>query len=54
MAAHCDKCGTELDPSQARHQGFCVEHVADDVEALEGELCSDCFVDFEAWLDAPS
>lgn len=52
MTEHCDKCGTALEPSQARHQRYRVEHVSEDVDTLEGRLCSDCFVDFEAWLEA--
>ena len=52
MVEHCANCGTELEPSQARHQRFRVEHVSDDVEALEGCLCADCFVELEGWLTA--
>ncbi|WP_276272823.1 hypothetical protein [Haloarcula litorea] len=52
MPEHCDNCGTELDPSQVRHQQYRVEHADDDVAALEGALCSDCFYEFEQWLDA--
>ncbi|GGN92995.1 MULTISPECIES: hypothetical protein [Haloarcula] len=52
MPEYCDNCGTELDPSQARHQRYMVEHVSEDVATLEGAFCSDCFYEFEAWLDA--
>lgn len=51
MADHCDRCGTELDPSQARHQQYRIEHASDSVETLEGCLCSDCFWEFETWLE---
>jgi hypothetical protein len=50
MAEHCDKCGTELDPSQARHQLYQIEHASDSVDTLEGRLCSDCFWEFKEWL----
>jgi hypothetical protein len=50
MAEHCDKCGTELEPSQARHQGYRVEHPSESQETLTGRLCSDCFFDFKEWL----
>ncbi|WP_167768479.1 hypothetical protein [Haloarcula amylovorans] len=52
MTEHCDKCGTELDPEQARHQRYMVEHDDEDVATLEGALCSVCFYEFEDWLDA--
>lgn len=51
MAKLCDKCGTELDPSQARHQQYQIEHASDSVETLEGRLCSDCFWEFKEWLE---
>jgi uncharacterized protein with PIN domain len=51
MADHCDKCGTELDPSQARHQQYQIEHASDSVDTLEGRLCSDCFWEFKEWLE---
>jgi hypothetical protein len=51
MAKLCDKCGTELDPSQARHQQYHIEHASDSVETLEGRLCSDCFWEFKEWLE---
>lgn len=54
VVEHCDKCGTELEPDQARHQRYRVEHVADDVDTLEGQLCADCVVAFAEWLDAES
>ena len=52
MTEHCGKCGTALDPDQWRHQRFRVDHVSEDVAALEGALCSDCFVAFAEWLEA--
>ncbi|SDY29969.1 hypothetical protein [Halopenitus persicus] len=51
MAENCDKCGTELDSSQARHQHYRVEHASDSVETLTGRLCSDCFWAFNEWLE---
>ncbi|MFB6303005.1 MAG: hypothetical protein ABEH78_09120 [Haloferacaceae archaeon] len=52
MVEHCDKCGTELDPSQARHQRYRMEHASSSVEPVEGRLCSDCFWAFQDWLEA--
>jgi hypothetical protein len=52
MVEHCDKCGTELDPDQPRHQRFLIESAADGTETVSGRLCSDCFFEFEEWLDA--
>jgi ribosomal protein L32 len=52
MVEHCDRCGTELDPDQRRHQRFLIEDAADGESALEGRLCSDCFFEFEEWLEA--
>jgi methionyl-tRNA synthetase len=54
MAEHCDKCGTELEPTQARHQRFLCEHAADSVDTMEGQLCSDCFWKFKSWLETES
>jgi uncharacterized protein with PIN domain len=50
MVDNCDKCGTELDSSQARHQQYQIEHPSDSDDTLEGSLCSDCFWDFKEWL----
>jgi uncharacterized protein with PIN domain len=50
MAERCDKCGTELDPAQARHQQYQIEHASNSVDTLEGRLCSDCFWEFKEWL----
>jgi len=47
---HCDKCGTELHPDQYRHHGYRVE--SPDEGHKEGQLCADCFVDLERWLEA--
>jgi hypothetical protein len=51
MAEHCDKCGTELDQSQARYQQYQIKHASESVETLEGRLCSDCFWEFKEWLE---
>ncbi|AEN05110.1 hypothetical protein Halar_1365 [halophilic archaeon DL31] len=51
MVEHCDKCGTELDPSQTRHQQYQIEHPSNSADTLEGRLCSDCFWKFEEWLE---
>ncbi len=48
---NCDKCGTELDPSQDRHQQYQIEHASDSTDSLEGRLCSDCFWKFKEWLE---
>lgn len=52
MVEHCDKCGTELEPSQARHQRYHIEHQSETVDARRGCLCSDCFWGFTEWLEA--
>ncbi|MFC6989384.1 hypothetical protein ACFQJD_12955 [Haloplanus sp. GCM10025708] len=54
MVEHCDKCGTELGESQARHQRYRMESAADPSDVTEGCLCSDCFWEFEEWLEAES
>lgn len=54
MVDHCDNCGTELDPEQPRHQRFLFEAASDDTETMRGALCSDCFFEFEQWLDTKS
>lgn len=51
MVEHCDRCGTELDPDQPRHQRFLME-AAGGEQTMEGRLCSDCFFEFEEWLEA--
>lgn len=51
MTEHCDKCGTGLETEQDRHQRYRVEHASDSVSTLEGRLCSDCFWEFEEWLE---
>ena len=51
MVEHCDKCGTELDPEQARHQHYRMEHASDSESTLTGRLCSDCFWSFTEWLE---
>lgn len=54
MPEHCDKCGTDLDPDQARHQRYVFESAVDDSETMRGRLCSDCFFEFEQWLETKS
>lgn len=51
VAEHCDRCGTELDPEQRRHQQYRVDHPANPEDTLEGCLCSDCFWGFKEWLE---
>jgi len=51
MVEHCDKCGTELAETQARHQRYRIEDASDSSTTLEGRLCSDCFWAFEEWLE---
>lgn len=51
MVVHCDKCGTGLDSSQARHQRYEVAHPSNSVSSIEGSLCSDCVWDLEEWLE---
>jgi methionyl-tRNA synthetase len=51
MADHCDNCGTELDPDNPRHQRFLFEAAEDDTETMTGALCSDCFFEFQSWLE---
>lgn len=51
MTEHCDKCGTELSESQARHQRYWMENADESEEFLKGRLCSDCFWDFGEWLN---
>lgn len=52
MVEHCDKCGTELDESQARHHQYRFEEVHDGSMSAEGRLCADCLADFKSWLAA--
>ncbi|MFB6271203.1 MAG: hypothetical protein ABEH83_14760 [Halobacterium sp.] len=54
MPEHCDKCGTELDPEQSRHQRYVFESAADGTETTVGRLCADCFFEFEEWLETKS
>lgn len=51
MVNHCDRCGTELEPSQARHQRYRMEHASNSLDTIEGRLCSDCFWEFAEWLE---
>jgi hypothetical protein len=50
MVEHCDRCGTALPEEDPRHQRFVMEDAADSAETMEGRLCSDCFWEFEQWL----
>ena len=54
MVEHCDKCGTELDPDQPRHQRYTFEYTGDGGGITTGRLCSDCFFEFEDWLETKS
>ncbi|MFB6071959.1 MAG: hypothetical protein ABEJ88_03230 [Halobacterium sp.] len=54
MAEYCDNCGTKLDPEQPRHQRYVFEDARDDSETTRGRLCSDCFFEFEQWLETKS
>jgi hypothetical protein len=51
VVEHCDRCGTELDPDQARHQRYRMEQATDSDDTLEGRLCSDCFWESKTWLE---
>jgi hypothetical protein len=51
MVENCDKCGTELESEQYRHQQFRIEYPGDSEERIEGALCSDCFWDLKEWLN---
>ncbi|MCG1004494.1 MULTISPECIES: hypothetical protein [Halobacterium] len=54
MVEYCDRCGTALDPEQPRHQRYVFEAASDDTETVTGRLCSDCFFEFEEWLETKS
>lgn len=51
MVDHCDKCGTELDPDQHRHQRYRVDDPSNPEDTLEGRLCPDCVWEFKEWLE---
>ncbi|MFB6087677.1 MAG: hypothetical protein ABEJ85_04075 [Haloarculaceae archaeon] len=51
MVEHCDRCGTKLHEDEHRHQRYRVENAVDSEETLTGRLCSDCFWEFEEWLE---